>query len=174
MDELGFTRLYGKVCELKIKAEKAEKKKEEERVMKALAEEERLKRERKEQQEEAERKRQEELLMLKKGWENMLAIYKNLGGKVSEFKLKKNQVPSKSDIEQLTKATKELQKKRKEEEVVKVKEEIEPYKLSVLKFLENFEKFVQEDALSNGCVKVLGEFQSKVLEVVNEVFGKIQ
>lgn len=127
----------------------------------------------KEEKERKEKEEREKLLEASKAWDELLVTYKGLGGDPKLFKLRKGQTPSKKDIEDLTTATRQLHKEKKEAMLVEVRVEIEPYKDKVLELLKELEGDSAKAEFKHAQSKdIVENFRGRVLEVVNEVFGE--
>lgn len=131
--------------------------------------------EEKEKKAEKEKREIEALKDALKHWSDLLTIYKGLGGDVKLWKLKKNEIPSKKDVEELTKATKELHKKQKRIKLERVKKEIKPFKDEILNFIDEMEHKIDEAKFNHSETRsILKNFTTSTKKIFNNVFNEEQ
>lgn len=129
----------------------------------------------KEKKAEKEKREIEALKDALKHWSDLLTIYKGLGGDVKLWKLKKNEIPSKKDVEELTKATKELHKKQKRTKLERVKKEIKPFKDEILNFIDEMEHKIDEAKFNHSETRsILKNFTTSTKKIFNNVFNEEQ
>ena len=111
-----------------------------------------------------------------KGWEDLLVVFKGLGGDISGLILKRGQLPTKEGFKSIRESILAIKKERKlvrEEVKEEVKEELLESRDKILGFLEALEKGLTGFRKYPKSAEILQRFINKTLEVVRDVFGEV-